>query len=189
MSKGKVIGFEKASYESMKKAEEEAYEVVGQLESLAKVIMGDKYVIKDYEAFLKHPFPYLLKEFKEAFYKHLPEHFDPELALKRNVNLTAQDFADLQHSWKACLKTLGVYSPTVTAKGLKANVKEDNFNVHLDQAKAKEWEALTNFVEAAEKLSEVSHTQMPISLVRFCPKLMFDYASGSVTPNPDSCRA
>jgi len=188
MSAKKVIGFQSELYDSMKKAETEAMECVAELESLSKKVMGEDYKVKDYVAFIKDPYRYVVQEFKDKFYSHLPDHLNPELAFQRNVSVSDSDFSAVLKTYKLCLKALGVFAPEVTIEGLKPGVDKKKFNIYLDPAKKDEWDALEKFVEASEKLTEQSHTQLPIALIRFCPKLMFD-RNGVVKPNPDSYSA
>ena len=154
------------TYNSWKKKEDEMFKILSKLETIAEDALGTD-PINDYEHFLQNTEEYLIAEYWFRWgSKHNAPHADATIVFENSTRTRVSEVTDLKVKFQKAFEAMSSYIPTVNALGVHSNLKIEQFDKFLHKDKAKEFDALNNFLDAAKEIEQYG-ARGYVNLLRF----------------------
>ena len=167
-----------------KKAEQRESELFGSLETMEamykKAIGKD---VDDYVALLKDPSDYVVQKYWSLYCSDKPEHLDKTRVFTLETGIDPSVMEAQKKGFYRAFDLLRDSAPTITKKGVKSGLKEEDYYLELDEDKKEEYEAYLAFVNAAKVLEEKYGAKGGFHLVRVADKLIYENMN-EVKPDP-----
>ncbi|MEO2052737.1 MAG: hypothetical protein ABGX00_13315 [Allomuricauda sp.] len=144
--------------------------------------------VDDLKEFLKDPSAYLVEQYWKTYCKDRPAHLNKAQVFTTDTGVDPNTLEAMKTRFYGAFEKLRDSKPAITKKGLKSNLKREDYCLYLDEAKKGEYEALETFLKAAGKLEEKYGAFGNFNLLRFANKLHMGKDS-KIEINPYEFRA
>lgn len=182
------IGFNELEYNRFKALEDKAEQIYNHIVQQALEVLNIPNAISlDKEELLKQPSDYIVDKYRELYLSNRPSHLDFRSIFENETGVTLHGIDSLNKELQQIQNKMGAYSPTITNKGFKRNIKKSSFDVFLDESKQKHYNALNNLIDAITALDEYRAVNYRVNIIRSVGADRLNLLSdGSLTINTET---
>ena len=163
---------DETTFLNYKKNEDLMFKALNNIESHYKQCMVS--APTNYKHLLDNVPQTLVFEYWSAYcMSYLPEHLDHEQIFESQTRITVFALEQLQNQFWMYYNKLGDHKPTINAKGVVSNLKQESFNRYLNPAKKDHYKSLKDFIDSAKALEKYG-ANGGINLIRYSSDLLLN---------------
>jgi hypothetical protein len=103
---------------------------------------------------VENPAQYLVETYRQLYLSNRPLHLDFNMIFENETSVKIVHLDRLQKEFSQVLSKMKIHSPTINAVKMTSNVKQENFNIYLDENKEKHYDLLNTVLKSLEALKE-----------------------------------
>lgn len=168
------LEFLENDYRIAQQREKELFNALEEMESIYKEAINEE--VNDYVGLLKEPVNFIVEKYWSLYCKDKPQHLDKARVFNADTGIDLNRLEGAKKAFYKAFEGLKDSAPTITKKGVKSNLNNEDYCLYLDESKKEEYDDLVAFVEAANTLREKHGAFGGMNLVRFANKLQMDNA-------------
>jgi hypothetical protein len=168
-----IIGFNQSEFDRFKQLETDLFNFKDDLLELSDHAVGaDK--ITDIKKYLQDPINILVDLYRALYITNKPDTADFKGIFQTETRISLSKVQEIKSLFDARMQALGKHAPIINAAGITSTLKEDPFNIYLDETKREHYETLKLFIDAYKKIATFTNVGGAIHCVRAVGSLQMD---------------
>jgi hypothetical protein len=147
------IGFDEYNFKRLSDLETDLQNQFSDLKNLADQTIGPG-KLDNVKKLVESPADYLVNRYQALWLADRPPHLDFSMIFENETRVKIMLLDEIRNRFQKAFVAMGKYAPTIDAKGIHFNLKENLFNIYLDPVKESHYKALQVVLDSLNALKE-----------------------------------